>query len=267
MPVPFESPSAIVWRKGVILEDDEDTIALVREEDRVISVSVTGKNKTNFISRLRETLNNIFNSYQSDKPELQYRVERFGKIPLEVEEKKPLWLPDNMIFNQSKDQIPFYEHLTKQMIDLNRTLQIFNISSENLMIGGQDNQILIDNSTSFNFHQCNIGLQGSLNDLSGLLSENGNQSEAKELKNVANILKEAKQLENKEEIQESGVANRLKRFVDDLGDEKSKLHKTIKGIKHGVSIAQDIAKGYNNIAQWVGLPQVPKPFLKKEKSS
>jgi len=35
-------------------------------------------------------------------------------------------------------------------------------------------------------------------------------------------------------------------------------------IKYGVGLAQDIAKGYNDIAQWLGLPQVMKPFLKKE---
>ncbi len=48
----------------------------------------------------------------------------------------------------------------------------------------------------------------------------------------------------------------------DLEAKNSKLHKTVKGIKNGVSIAQDIAKGYNDIAQWAGLPQVPKPFWK-----
>ena len=52
-------------------------------------------------------------------------------------------------------------------------------------------------------------------------------------------------------------------LVTELEDEKSTLHKTVKGIKNGVSIAQDIAKGYNDVGQWLGLPQVPKPFLKK----
>jgi hypothetical protein len=51
--------------------------------------------------------------------------------------------------------------------------------------------------------------------------------------------------------------------VDDLGDEDSTLHKTVKGIKSGIGIAQDIAKAYNDIGQWLGMPQVPKPFLKK----
>jgi len=52
-------------------------------------------------------------------------------------------------------------------------------------------------------------------------------------------------------------------LTEALGDEKSGLHKTVKGIKNGITIAQDIARGYNDIAQWAGLPQVPTPFLKK----
>jgi hypothetical protein len=51
----------------------------------------------------------------------------------------------------------------------------------------------------------------------------------------------------------------LKKY--ELSYEKSTLNKAVKGIKNGVSIAQEIGKGYNDIAQWVGLPQIPRPFL------
>jgi hypothetical protein len=53
----------------------------------------------------------------------------------------------------------------------------------------------------------------------------------------------------------------LQRLVENLGDKDSKLGKTVKGIENGIKITQDIAKRYNKIAEWVGLPQVPKPFL------
>ena len=48
-----------------------------------------------------------------------------------------------------------------------------------------------------------------------------------------------------------------------MGDKNSSMHKVIEGTKNGVDIAQDLAEKYNDIAQWAGLPQVPKPFLKK----
>ena len=96
-----------------------------------------------------------------------------------------------------------------------------------------------------------------------MLSENGNKEAAKELKNTAKALEQAEQSKSKEEVKKKGIANRLKRLAEELEDENSMLHKTVKGIKNGMSIAQDIVKGYNDIAQWAGLPQVPKPFLKK----
>lgn len=72
------------------------------------------------------------------------------------------------------------------------------------------------------------------------------------------------QCANKDEVKKKGIVNRLKRLIDEFSDEKSTLNKTVKGIKNGISIAQEIGKGYNDIAQWVGLPQVPKPFLGKK---
>jgi hypothetical protein len=37
-----------------------------------------------------------------------------------------------------------------------------------------------------------------------------------------------------------------------------------KNVKRGFEIAQKIGKNYNDIAQWFGLPQVPKPLLGKQ---
>jgi hypothetical protein len=120
-------------------------------------------------------------------------------------------------------------------------------------------------SNTFNFYNCNIGLQGKLNELAQLLTDEGKGEDAKVLLNAAKGLENAETSKKKEEIIKSGLAGRLQRLAQNLGDENSKLHKTVKGIKEGIGIAQDIAQGYNDIAQWAGLPQVPKPFLKKPK--
>ena len=101
-----------------------------------------------------------------------------------------------------------------------------------------------------------------MNELVQLLTEGGNKEEAKELENAAKALEQAEEFKSKEEVKKKGIANRLGCLLKGLEDEDSKLHKTVKGIKNGISIAQDIANGYNDIAQWAGLPQVPTPFLK-----
>lgn len=253
------------WRFGVILEDGKGSIALVREKDRVITVSVKGNEKTNFINELRSTLNEIFDSYKSQKPDLEYRVERFGDRVHEVDEKKPIWLQDSKVLNHYQRNKPFYDDITNQEIPLAQTVHIYKIERGNVISGsGSINDI--DNSVhqTFNFQDCNLNLQGSLSDLSQRLIEKGEAEEAKELQSAANLLKEAEDCSDPKELKRKGVAKRLESIVNELNDEESTLHKTVKGIKKGISIAQDIAAGYNSIAQWAGLPQVPKPFLKKE---
>jgi hypothetical protein len=84
------------------------------------------------------------------------------------------------------------------------------------------------------------------------------------LSNAASALEKVENSTSRQEVIKSGLAGRLQRLVQDLGDDKSTLGKTVKGIRNGISIAQDIAASYNDIAQWAGLPQVPKPFLKKK---
>ena len=251
-----EEKNYLVWRYGAVLEDGKGSLALVREEDRTISVAVTGVHKTDYISELRSTLNDIFNNYKnkSQKPELQYRVERYGLISKEVEAKNPLLLPDRQIFNYSNANIPYYDDVTNQKIYLDNTVTTYNITAQNLIQGGAGNQLIDGNLThnTFNFYDCNIGLQGKLNELAQYLTESDNKDEAKELENVAKALKEAKNSKNEEEVKEKGIANRLKRLVADLSDENSTLNKAVKGIKNGVSIAQDIAQGYNGLVQWLG---------------
>ncbi|NMI06740.1 GTP-binding protein [Paenibacillus sp. SZ31] len=71
---------------------------------------------------------------------------------------------------------------------------------------------------------------------------------------------------SKEEIIRSGGLKKFNRFMQEVQDEESLLGKTIKNIKYGTSIAQDIADKYNSIAEWCGLPVVPKLFLNKNKN-
>ncbi len=130
---------------------------------------------------------------------------------------------------------------------------------KNVISGGQGHKIV---KTTFNFRDCNISLQGNLNDLAQHLTEGGNKEEAKELEGAAKALEQVENTKTQADVKKKGIANRLKRLVEALEDEDSMLHKTVKGIKNGISIAQEIAKGYNDLAQWAGLPQVPKPFLK-----
>lgn len=109
----------------------------------------------------------------------------------------------------------------------------------------------------------NVSLQGNLNALARKLAK-VDEEEAEEVKDVVQALNDAKACESPEAAKEKGLDKTLGRWMDDLADENSKLHKTVQGIKKEAGIAQDVAAEYNKVAQWLGMPQVPKPFLKKE---
>jgi prefoldin subunit 5 len=87
----------------------------------------------------------------------------------------------------------------------------------------------------------------------------------RELEKVEDAINEVKQIQNEEEAKSSSALDRVKRFIDKLDDTSTRAGKAIKAVENGIGYAQDLAKNYNKIAQWCGLPVVPDVFLKKEK--
>ena len=247
-----------VWRNGVILYDGDATTALVREEDRTISIWVKGKDKTTYFSKLRETLNVIFRSYKSDKPELDYRIVEYGGITQAYDLEGGLLLSDSKILNHAIADEPYYDDKTGKRIPLNQTVNSYNITGDALINYG-DRSTIIQNT--FNFHNCSVSLQGNFRDLAQRISSVGYTEEAEELTEISDLLEQAENCKNPKEFERKGIANRLKRVMKELEDENSTFHKAVKGVRLGVKIAQEIAERYNDIAQWVGWPQVPKPFL------
>lgn len=235
-----------VWREGVVLIDG-DNQALIREDDRTISIAVKGPNKTEFISRLRDSMDDIFNSYKSDKPELLYRIEMHGRID------DPLWLTDEKITNHVNAERPYFEDVTQQDIDLRPTCKQFNINARNFVLNGN----IQDNSQTINIKELSAVMQSDLSELAQYLKEDGKENEAKALENTAKALEQA----DPEQLKTNGVGKRVKRFLDDLGDKNSSMRKAIEGTQYGAGVVKDIAENYNKIADLTGLPQVPKILL------
>jgi len=59
--------------------------------------------------------------------------------------------------------------------------------------------------------------------------------------------------------------NISRRFLEDCSDSETPTGNIINGVRHSYSILQDIAEKYNSIAEWCGIPVVPKVFLKDSK--
>ncbi|MBM4054704.1 MAG: hypothetical protein FJ264_08550 [Planctomycetes bacterium] len=82
-----------------------------------------------------------------------------------------------------------------------------------------------------------------------------------ELELVKKALEEIKKVP-KAEAKESKPLRRIKQFIEKLENADTNIGKVIKTIDNGIEYARKFAGYYNDIAQWCGLPQVPKPFTK-----
>ncbi len=103
------------------------------------------------------------------------------------------------------------------------------------------------------------GLQGDFNDL---LSETRNQSKEfdDECNKITSALSTLDSCNTKEEITKTGALKKIQRFLSECADPESKTGKLMSGIKYASGIVKEIALKYNQIAQWLGLPQIP--FIK-----
>ena len=75
-----------------------------------------------------------------------------------MEEEHPLWVGDRKVMNHYKRNKPLYDDITDQNIPMRKTVTNYNINANNVAF---DRGVIND----FNFYDCNIGLQGNLNEL------------------------------------------------------------------------------------------------------
>ena len=129
-------------------------------------------------------------------------------------------------------------------------IRVYNINKGNVL----NDSSWIDNSTHniFNFKECNIDIQGELNDLARLLRKKGHEEDAEELEDAVEALKEVENCENPDDVKRKGIFNRLKRMARDLGDPESKLGKKVAGMANISEIAGNLTGSVSALAQWLG---------------
>jgi len=101
----------VVWRYGVKLGDATGNKALVVEDDREIRLYVKGEKAKKYLGDLRSTLNDIFKSYQSDNPTIEYKV-------TETREQKPVYADDGTIMAYDIDGRLYLDATTGKEINM-----------------------------------------------------------------------------------------------------------------------------------------------------
>lgn len=164
-----ENNNFLVWRYGVVLED-KNTIALIREEDRSISVSVKGENKILFFSQLRSTLNMIFATYKSMRPDLQYSIKMFAEI------SENIWLSERKILNYTKaNQFKYYDDESQTYINIPDVINLYNIpvnmiNRTSIVFTGDNPQVSIMNGDKVTFDDIRKEIDKISCDITNILS-------------------------------------------------------------------------------------------------
>ena len=166
-----------------------------------------------------------------------------------IENKRELLIAQGTKIDHLSAEVKRLDHYIKLLAE---SKNVVNVEASPTLTANQTQTVTVVNEVA--------ALQGSFNELIQNLpqgSEDRTEAEA--------IERHLDQLGDKAAVRKSATMSRARRFIQDLGDEKSSLGKTVKGLRAGVGIAQDLARTYNGVAEWCGLPQVPKPFLGKGK--
>jgi small GTP-binding protein len=256
-----------VWRHGVVLSYREDTVALVLEDDRSIVITVKGNNKREYISKLKDTMDDIFEGYKSQKPESQYRiVETSEKISQRTQQQ--ILLPLETITAYLEVGQLYFDPRSRIHIDLTPTAQIFNINIHNTNIYGDiyngdvsvsgtnngnikfgSNHKIITNN--FIFRDNNIQLQEQLNYLVDSLSNGGYKKEVKTIKSILSDVKRLETVNDKNKVKKSRLLKKLTNFLETANSENSSIGKVIRGVASGMEIIGNISTICSKIAMWL----------------
>jgi internalin A len=281
------------WKKGAYLKH-KDALGKVRLFDNVsnkrIEIHIAGSNmrqNRDLLQRIRVYFEEIHSSINklklteriqcNCKPKCAHKFDYKNLIRFEEHGHMNAVCNESMLKVSVTALLDGIESLTdrekereKNMKDMPQIIVNNTINNENQNSSKSENSNLNDNinrnevitTISIDIRNMIDGLHGDLQDM----KEEVITQEPKLTKGFEKIeqaLNKLNAAESKEEIVRSGVLKKFNRFIQEMQDEESLLGQTIKNIKHGASIAQDIADKYNSVAEWCGIPVVPKLFLKK----
>jgi len=121
----------LLWRRGAVLKYRKgDAMALIVEDGQNVTVRVKGKDKTKYLTSLRETLKYIFDSYKILKPELKYEVllpETYKKNKYSDTLKMPLMLLESAIRGCLRAGRAYFDATNERDVPLEATGQAYAI--------------------------------------------------------------------------------------------------------------------------------------------
>ncbi|WP_107040011.1 hypothetical protein [Brumimicrobium mesophilum] len=109
----------------------------------------------------------------------------------------------------------------------------------------------------------NQNVTSVISDISDLKLLLGTSSpEYLELQNLEGSLTAIEKETNPEVVKNSTAMQKLKKFIDTISEGNEQVAKVLETTETGIDLVRNLAGKYNSIAEWCGLPQVPRIFTK-----
>lgn len=268
------------WRKGAYLKY-KDAYGLLRLHDpiteRYLDIKVSGDNSRNrreLLAIIRSTLDQIHKSI----PKIDYNEKVLCNCSSDCN-----YLHDYKYLNRLDANGIGEDRCMNslKMVDILMLLEGIQIKRErkfdvpeikvNTIINNAPVINANSHASNVNTNSISIEIKNTINELQGYFNElvdelgDADPKITNKLDKVASNIKHLDSVQTKDEVVKSGVLNKVRRFLEECSDSETSTGSIINGIGHGYSILQDIAEKYNGIAEWCGMPVVPKVFLKSSK--
>ncbi|MCP4148263.1 MAG: hypothetical protein GY757_10985, partial [bacterium] len=270
------------WRTGVVLENKTfNSTAVVKadEGDKKILIDVTGNMKRDMFAGLRLTFNEINDSFEKldvkemvpltdDKSVAVPYNELLGLVEMGVAQYKSGALRKTYDINRlldvfvspgdrKKDSDRIIKVEGDLHLNLNQSQNLDNIVTQITDVK-QDVNVDIDVDIDIDINIELPALQADFEALKELMLAQNPHLQNK-LQAIEDTLDKIHAGSKKEEM--NTPMNKLFRFLKKLGTEDSEYRTLIDGAEKGVEYAQKLGKGYNKVAQYTGMPQIPNFLL------
>ncbi|WKK82944.2 hypothetical protein [Marivirga arenosa] len=226
---------------------DQEAKIKIEQKDKIVRLIIeTGDGETEVIERALQ----------------EYQLVITGqKTPEEVTKNEKLILE-----LKNELRLARYRVETQQDIMLVQTGQIdklMNILSEGLANKSPIHidfkpVITLDNKVVNN--QTVTSVISDINDLKLLLGTSS--PEYIELQNLEGSLTAIEKETDSEIVKNSTAMQKLRNFLNSVSEGNEQLAKVLETTETGIDIIRSLAGKYNSIAEWCGLPQVPRVFIK-----
>lgn len=200
---------------------------------------------------------NNFYSSEADNIELRMKFEQAKteirmQSHLLVSKEHEIKLKDQMI--KTKDQM-----LEMKNDEIARFGSYFKMAFDNQPVITIQNYLTNTQSTVIN-HKTE--LSQSYDDLDSLIDLVDDETLKNKLFRIQTALENTKNLDKPEDVKDSGGMKQLAKFLKEADEAGTSASGLIQKGGDVLKLMQKLGRGYNSVAEWCGLPNIPSVFLK-----